>query len=115
VTKAAPILIGLCAFLFAFEAQAQTCDQEAAAERWDAGTEAELILGVSMLNGKPTIHMERFVWRAMDLNTRLGVISTFQCLLTEGQGRLSEVIVISENGVRLARWDGIRETFEADE
>ena len=87
---------------------AGTCETAAAEEKLIQASEAEVILSVGVFNNIPTIAVEPEVWALLDVNTRLGMIETFECVMAGPGNILAKVQVISGTGKVMATYDGIQ-------
>ena len=108
------VLFVLIAGAFSTQALAQTppCSQAEASERWDRASEMGMILGTSMLNRTPTVHVPRADWRSWPTDVRIGLIETMDCVAGGGDTFFAAINVVDEGGRVLARWDGRRRQIE---
>ena len=83
------------------------CDPAEAEGILEHAQASGIVAGMSMLNGIPSISVEGEVWAAIDLETRLSIISTFECAVAGRGNILAEVQVIAETGKILASFDGL--------
>lgn len=83
------------------------CDQDAAEQKLMTASEAGAIQGVGMVNEIPSIAVDGAVWDHMDLDTRLGMIETFECFMAGPRNVLKEVQIVSPGGKVFAVFDGV--------
>lgn len=105
--SAAAILAANCGW-----AAPQDCNPAEAEAVLDHALEAGVVKNFSMHNGLPTVAAAHDVWAAMDLETRLGIIHTFECAVAGSGNILAEIQVIAETGKVLASFDGISRKLE---
>lgn len=99
--------------LAASTAAAQACDEQDAMARFEKAAEAGVILNAGMYDDQVTLTVDAPTWELLDLNTRLGMLETFECAVF-GEGQvLVEAQVIDGRGIRLATWDGIKRSIDA--
>lgn len=91
---------------------AMACDPVDAEERWLAGEEAGLTLGVGTVQDAPSFAVDTSVWNQADYNTRLGMVKTFECLIAGPDSVLGKAHVITPGGKILAVWDGVSQDLE---
>lgn len=95
----------------AFAASAD-CDPDKAEERWQAGQEAGIILGVSKVGGAPSFAVHAATWQQADYSTRTGMAKTFECLIAGEGNVLRKAHVINKGGKVLAVWDGVAQELD---
>lgn len=93
-------------------ALARDCNQSDAEARWKAGENAGIIAGFAMLDHIPTVAVDPATWDLMDLQTRLGLVDTLECLLA-GPGKVLRVVhIIEPTGKMMAKYNGIGKKFD---
>lgn len=90
----------------------QTCDPERAEAALEHAMSSGIVDALSMYNGIPTVAVDAGVWAAIDLETRLGIIGTFECAVAGSGNILAEVQVIDSQGKPLASFDGVNRRLE---
>lgn len=88
------------------------CDQRDANEKWRKAETAGIILGMGMMNDIPTISIDESAWDGASLNTRTGLITTFECLVAGPGKALRSIQVVNRGGRLLATYDGIRKSID---
>lgn len=101
--------------LIIFATGANACNQQDAKRRLETAMAKGVLLSTSMLNDTPTLHIERAIWTGLVLNTRAGMLATFDCAIAGPGKSLTKIVVVSETGRTLATWDGIKKKFDVRE
>lgn len=106
------IALVISAILFTSPLNAETCDISVAEGKLQEAEAAGVISGIGFFNDKPTIAVDRQTWDVLPLDTRLGMIETFECAIV-GPGKiLAEVQIIGPGGLVLATFDGVKRKLD---
>lgn len=93
-------------------ALARDCDQDTASDKWEQAEEKKIVLGAGMVNDVPSFAVDETIWGQVDLSTRRGMVTTFECMVAGPDNILAKANVINKGGKVLAVWDGVSRKLE---
>ena len=96
----------------ALPALADDCDIEAAKVRWQKAVDNGIVFGAGMIRDIPSFSVDERLWGGAGYNSRVGMVRTFECIVSGPDKMLTKVQVVNQGGETLAVWDNIAEEFD---
>jgi len=91
---------------------ADDCDIDAAKAKWQKAADNKIVFGAGMIRGLPSFAVDEGLWGGASYDARIGMVRTFECIVSGPDKMLTKVQVVNRGGETLAVWDNIAEEFD---